>query len=181
MKAPIIRCLSTRGFLMLSVIGFASFASNIQAATSEITPPEKRKAIVESGVNLAKPAATASLPDNLAVPFSPPGFELSDAEERAAAALASGVKTSTAPRIESDREILEQIVTKNPPTGTMFAGDEAFLTFPNKTVKIGAHFNVNLNGRDYDLELIKLNRTDYTLRLNREEITRPINPAAKSP
>jgi hypothetical protein len=178
MKTRITGPFITRGLMMF--IGGIFCACSARAASSEITPPEKRRAILEAAANLAKPAVAAPLPSSLAVPFNPPGFELSDAEERAAAALASGAKTTTARKIESDLDILEQIVTKNPPTGTMFLGDQAVLTFRNNTVKIGAHFSVNLNGQDYDLELVRLDRTTFTLRLNREEITRPINPA-KSP
>jgi hypothetical protein len=149
-----------------------------QAATSQITTVEKRRGVVESAVKLAKPGVAAPLPENLALPFGPPGFELTEAQERAAAAAASG-KTTAVSQVGSDREILEQLAAKIPPTGTMFTGGgEAILTLGNKTVKIGARFTVNLNGQDYDLELVKIDRTTFTLRYNRAEITRPINPAA---
>ncbi|MEO7412738.1 MAG: hypothetical protein ABIZ81_05215 [Opitutaceae bacterium] len=170
--------LSSRSRFLRRVL-FASipvfFAASAYAAASEITSTDKRRRVVETATKLATPGLAAPLPDDLALPFSPPGFGLSDADERAAAAAANG--KSAGPKALSDREVLEQIASQIPPSGTIFVGDEARLIFRNNSVKIGAHFTVNLNGQPYDLELIKIDRTTFTLRLNREEITRPINPA----
>jgi hypothetical protein len=131
--------------------------------------------MVELASQLAKPGKSAPLPDALALPFGPPGFELTDAEEQAAKSTAG--KTVGAPKVSSDREMLEQIATKIPPSGTIFIGGEARLMFAKKTLRIGDHFTVTFNGQDYDLELVNIDRTTFTLRLNREEITRPIKPA----
>lgn len=177
MKRFSARLLITRGLLIASV--GASLPLIGRAATSDIPPPEKRRGKVESAAKLAKPGVAAPLPEQLPLPFTPPGFELSDAQERAALANVGG-KASPGPKVSSDRETLEEIATKFPPTGTVFKGSEPLLIFGNKTVKIGTHFTVPLNGQNYDLELVNIDRTTFTLRLNREEITRPIKPA-KSP
>lgn len=177
MKYLSARSLVARG-LLLALVG-ASLPLKGWAANSDIPAPEKRRVMVESATKLAKPGVAAPLPEDLPLPFTPPGFELSDAQERAAAAGTAG-KATPGPKVSSDRELLEEIATKFPPTGTVFMGNEPLLIFGKKTVKIGTHFTVPLNGQDYDLELVNIDRTTFTLRLNREEITRPIKPA-KSP
>jgi hypothetical protein len=61
----------------------------------------------------------------------------------------------------------------------MIAGTDSSqwrLNFGKSSVKVGTHFSVTLNGQEYDLELASIDRTTFTLRLNREEITRPIKP-----
>ena len=60
------------------------------------------------------------------------------------------------------------------------AGGETVLVFGSRKVRIGTHLTVSVGGQDYDLELVRIDRTTYTLRLNREEITRPITKG-KSP
>jgi hypothetical protein len=178
------RHLSSLGFTrgLLIVAAWVTLVTVARAA-SDIASQEKRRSVVESAINLAKPGTAVPVPQDLALPFSPPGFELSDAQERAAAAAAAAAngKTPAELKVASDRETLDQLATKFPPTGTIFMGGEALLLFGNKRVKIGAHFTVPLNGQDYDLELVNIDRTTFTLRLNREEITRPINPAKSSP
>ena len=54
------------------------------------------------------------------------------------------------------------------------------LMFGKRFVKTGSHFTVTYKGTDYDLELTEIDGTNYTLRYNREEITRPIQ-TGKSP
>jgi hypothetical protein len=153
-----------------------SLARGANGPVSDLASPEKRRVVVELATQLSKPSKAAALPEDLPLPFSPPGFERTDAEERTAtSALAN--KATSAPKVTSDRELLEQIATKIPPSGTIFIGGEARLMFAKKTVRIGDHFTVTFNGQDYDLELVSIDRTTFTLRLNREEVTRPIKPA----
>src|ERR1017187_3501375 len=56
---------------------------------SEIAPPDKRHVSVEKAANLAKQTKAAPRPAEIVQPFAPPGFELTDAEEAAAAAAAA--------------------------------------------------------------------------------------------
>ena len=174
MKHFFTRSFLSRGLIIASA-GAALSLSARAATPSDIATPEKRRASVESALKLSKAKTVAPLPEELPLPFGAPGFDLSDAQERAAALAASG--KAAAPKVASDRDTLEQIATKIPPSGTIFIGDEPRLMFGKKTVKIGTHFTVTLNGQDYDLELVNIDRTTFTLRLNREEITRPIKPA----
>lgn len=153
---------------------------------SELAPPDKRKVSVEKSVALAKQRAVAPLPADLPDPYAPPGFNLTDAEEAAAAAAAArqaallnpGAGAPVAP--PTDRQLLESIVAKIVPSGSLYLGGKPLLMFGKRFVKIGSHFTVTYKGTDYDLELTDIDGSNYTLRYNREEITRPIKPG-KSP
>ena len=80
----------------------------------------------------------------------------------------------------SDHQLLEEIVSKVKPGGTVYVGGRPLLMFGRKFVKIGTHFTVTYKGSDYDLELTQIDGTNFTLRYKSDEITRPIQPG-KSP
>jgi len=48
------------------------------------------------------------------------------------------------------------------------------LMFGKRFVRTGSRFTVTYKGADYDLELTDIDGTNFTLRYNREEITRPV-------
>ena len=171
--------------LALAVLGmFSSYArAKVQ---SELESPERRRASVDRAVILAKQSAAAPLPAEVEQVFAPPGFELTDAEEAAAAAAAArlaaanGQGGAVAPPPPTDRELLESIVAKVRPSGTIYIGDRPMLMFGKRFVKTGSHFTVTYKGNDYDLVLTDIDGTNFTLRYNHAEITRPIQPG-KSP
>ena len=142
---------------------------------SDISPTEKRKASVERAV--------PPLPEALSLPFAPPGFDLTDAEEAAAAAAAArlaNAQNPSAPAPPSDHQLLEEIVAKVRPSGTVYMGGQPLLMFGKRYVKTGTHFTVTYKGNDYDLELTQIDGTNFTLRYRSDEITRPIK-SGKSP
>jgi len=150
---------------------------------SEIAPPDKRKASVEKAAALAKQKVVPPMPAALILPFAPPGFDLTDAEEAAAAAAAAklaNAQNPSAPPPPSDHQLLEEIVAKVKPSGTVYLGDQPLLMFGKRYVKTGTHFTVTYKGNDYDLELTQIDGTNFTLRYKSDEITRPIKPG-KSP
>jgi hypothetical protein len=163
------------------------FAPSARARVeSELAAPDKRRATVEKAVILAKQTVATPLPAELQQPFAPPGFDLTDAEEAAAAAAAARLANAgnpgapLAPPPPTDHELLASIVDKISPSGTTIFRGKPMLTFGKRFVKIGSHFTVTYKGTDYDLELTDVDGSNYTLRYNREEITRPIQPG-KSP
>lgn len=158
---------------------------------SDLVSTERRRATVEQAQRLMRPADPAPLPAELAQPFNPPSFEQPDPEEiRAVAALAarntpppgpggaSGAGGGTPPaRQMGDREILENLALKLPATGTIIKPNgEPLLIFGRRNMAIGSHFTVADagTGQEYDLELVAIDRTTFTLRYRNEEITRPI-------
>jgi len=172
---------------LAALVAFAVFGPSAFARVeSEIAAPEKRRVSVERAVSLAKQTKAAALPAEIAPPFAPPGFELTDAEEAAAAAAASRLASvsnqgsGAGPAPPSDHELLEAIVGKIKPSGTLILGGQPILMIGKRFVKTGAHFTVTYKGSDYDLELTGIDGSNFTLRYKSEVITRPIQ-TGKSP
>lgn len=148
-------------------------------AVSDIATSETRRETVELALGLARTPPLPRLPAKLAQPFAPPGFDQPDADEKAAAQAATKGASGAPPSVSS-RETLAAIAAKISPSGTISVGESPMLLFGKKFVKVGAHLTVTYKGSDYDLELVAIDRTTFTLRLNHDEITRPIQPG-KSP
>jgi hypothetical protein len=146
---------------------------------SELAPPDKRSVFVDKAKLIAKQTHAAPLPLTLNQPFAPPGFDLTDAEEAAAAAEASRRANAGNPAIPappSDRQLLAEIAAKVRPGGTFMFQGRPLLIFGKSYVKTGSHFTVTYKGNDYDLELTQIDGTNFTLRYKNDEITRPIQP-----
>lgn len=75
---------------------------------------------------------------------------------------------------KSSRDLLQAIATSLKPSGYYVFGGEPTLVFGQKRVKAGGLLTINFEGKEYTLEVTTLDRTHFTLRLNREEFTRPI-------
>jgi len=150
---------------------------------SDLISPEKRRATVEQAQKLAQAPVLTPLPAELPQPFNPPGFEQPDPEEVKAAAAAQAAATSTASgpaKPSTDRELLEHIATRIQPSGIFVLGDTRFLAFGQKRVSPGDILTVTYDGQDYQIEVAAIDQSTFTLRLNKEEYTRPLKPA-KSP
>ena len=172
---------------LVALVAFAALAPRALARVeSEIAAPDKRRVSVEKAASLAKQTKAAPLPAEIAQPFAPPGFELTDAEEAAAAAAAARLAAasnqvgSSGPAAPSDHDVLESIVGKIKPSGTIFLNGQPILMIGKRFVKTGAHFTVTYKGSDYDLELTEIDGSNFTLRYRSEVITRPIQ-TGKSP
>ncbi|HKM54016.1 MAG TPA: hypothetical protein VJY33_11450, partial [Isosphaeraceae bacterium] len=94
--------------------------------------------------------------------------------------LAANGGNPSGPAAPSDHELLESIVGKIRPSGTIFLGGQPILMIGKRFVKTGAHFTVTYKGSDYDLELTGIDGSNFTLRYKSEVITRPIQ-TGKSP
>jgi hypothetical protein len=169
--------------LAVVVAALGVFASSAAARVdSELAPPEKRHQAVEKAVQVSKLVRVDALSPDIPNPFAPPQFALSDAEEAAAAAAASrqpGQGAVVAP--PTDRELLATIAAKIVPSGTVYLGGRPLLMFGKRFVRTGSRFTVTYKGADYVLELTDIDGTNFTLRYNKEEITKPVKPPAKSP
>jgi hypothetical protein len=162
--------------LTSSVLLGVLLAGGVQAATakqrkapeSDLTPKELRRQTVETANVLAKVTTPPPLPDDLPLPFNPQNFNRREAP-RTDATVQTRVATG-------DHEILEEIAPRVTPTGTLSLGGEHYLQFSKKRLKVGDNLTVTHAGQDYVLELTAIDATKFTLRLNREEITRPIKP-----
>ncbi|MBK8857159.1 MAG: hypothetical protein IPN11_05565 [Opitutaceae bacterium] len=152
------------------------------AQQSDLVSTQKRAAVVELADQLVSPRVLAEMPATLVVPFNPTGFDQPDPEEvkaqQAAAAAAAAAGTPVRPL--GDRGVLATLADKLSPSGTAIIGGEPILLFGSRRLKIGDRLTVTYEGADYNLDITAITRTTFTLRLNREEITRPIKPGKKS-
>jgi hypothetical protein len=169
---------------LLVAVALALAPAAFARVESEVGTVDKRRAAVEKAGLYAKRVKPAALPATLPLPFAPVNFDLTDAEEAAAAAalLRQANPGGPAPAV-TDHEILAEIVQKVRPSGTSSFRGQPLLMFGSRFVRIGTHFTVTYKGTDYDLELSKIEGTNFTLRYKSDEITRPIQAAqpAKSP
>jgi len=74
----------------------------------------------------------------------------------------------------TDHDILQAIAASLKPSGFFVLGGEPTLVFGQKRVKAGGTLSIRFEDTDYTLEIVSIERPNFTLRLNREEFTRPI-------
>lgn len=129
----------------------------------------KREATLELTAQLLAPRENpaSTLPAELMDPFNPPGF---------GRIPAVGKSGDTAHTVSSDREILENIANKIAPSGMVMFNDNPLLLFREKKLKVGDTLTITFEGTDYVVVITEIERTSFKIRLNREEITRPIKP-----
>jgi hypothetical protein len=161
-------------WVALALSARSSFGAIVQA---DIDSPDKRRLVVEMAEQLTRPPVVPPKIEVTESPFAPPGFDAPDPDEKAAARAALASSSQAGAKVAealSDREILDKIGEKIVPSGTIFVGGKPMLMFGKKFVKVGTHFTVTFDGTDYELILTAVDRTTFSLRLNHEETTRPI-------
>ena len=173
--------MKTRVLFVLALLGVGAAIQSVHGAdkiVSDVVTPDKRRAVVETATQLAKPPIVQPLPPQIPNPFDPAGFGQPDAAELAAerAAQQKSQKTQAA-RAPNDHDLLERLASKLVATGSLVGRDgQPILYFGKTPVKIGDKFKVKDSDIEYPLELTAIDRTTFTLRFNREEIIRPIKP-----
>ena len=181
----------------LSLSAGAPFLFAASRVLSDLQPAPKRQSTVDVAVGLARRSAPEPLPTDLVSPFNPPGFDRPEAA--APARPAAGAATpaaapsgpaapapgsATAPAASSTpsapatpRETLELIAAQITPSGTMIFRGKPRLLIAGKPFEVGTRFTASYNNEDYELELVAIDRTTFTLRYRGEDVTRPIKPA----
>jgi hypothetical protein len=165
----------------------AATYTSVDAATkavSDLTPPQKRQATVDTAERLAQRKAPAPLPADLTSPFNPPDFDKADPSDPTNAPRptpsTAGQGTPPAPTAPvappTARETLETLAAQITPSGMIQMRGAPRLIIGNKPFEVGTRFTATYNNQDYDLELVAIDRTTFTLRYRSEEITRPIKP-----
>lgn len=146
------------------------------APKSDLQPPQRREITVATAERLAARPAIPPLPADFASPFSPAGFEQPDPNAVKAPAPGGGPGTAPAPVQTGDREVLETLAARLTPSGTLILGGKPLLIIERNRFEVGTRFIVTYNGEDFELELVAIDRTTFTLRFRGEELTRPIKP-----
>lgn len=145
-------------------------------AHAQITPPVKRRQLVELATRLAEPPAPAALPETLVNPFNPPAFAQPDPEEMSAIAETPSATVEPTRPAPTAMQLLEQISARITPSGTVVLRGEPYLIFGQKRLRVGDQFTVTFGEQDYTLDLVAIDRSTFTLRLGRDTITRSIKP-----
>jgi hypothetical protein len=146
-----------------------------------LQPPQIRQAAVTKAEFLWHRPAPAPLPADLVSPFNPPDFDKPDPAQAPAAGSADGRKNFASSPTQrpvplGDREVLERLAAQITPTGMIMLRGSPRLVISNKPFEVGTRFTATYNNQDYELELVAIDRTTFTLRYRSEEITRPIKP-----
>jgi len=151
------------GFLLLSCALAAALPLQAQIV-SKADARQSTLAAAEAMLAIKQP----SVPANAVDPFDSAAFS----EAMGLTRPAAGEGQKTGPR--SDREILVAIAAGLKPTGNFIIGGQQTLIFGQKRVKAGMPLTINFEGVEYTIEMTAIDRTSFTLRLNREELSRPI-------
>ncbi|MFA6288686.1 MAG: hypothetical protein WC661_14985 [Opitutaceae bacterium] len=159
--------------LFLLMIGAAATAAWGEPLT-DIPLASKRADTVKFAKSLIAPqpqVAQASDEVVLRTPFNPVQVPPS------ASPSASNGGAGSSPSGEDAQ--LAQIAPNIKPTGAVKIGDDALLLFGQKRFKVGDRLPIVFEGRPYELEIVDIQSTSFTLRLNGVEITRPIKSVTK--
>lgn len=138
-----------------------------------IAPPKRLEALDRARATLAQKEA----PDKVANPFYSESFSevLQGGGTPRPAGDQQAATSAVTPAVnKTARGLLESIASSLRPSGYFVIGGQPTLVFGQKRVKAGGTLTINFEGKEYTLEVIALDRTNFTLRLDREEFTRPI-------
>jgi hypothetical protein len=151
----------------------ASLAGAVLTKADDVVAPAKRQASLAAARELLAPKEAANTQKN---PFFTEAFTealaASTGHAVASGEASSGATASPAgPR--SSRDVLQTIAMSLKPR-YMEVGGKPILFFGQKRVNPGSSLTINFEGTEYVLEIVSIDRPNFTLRLNREEFTRPI-------
>lgn len=134
-------------------------------AKADIATPQARSTVITNAEKLAadRPFKYQVAAANIVNPFAP---------EKAVAKVDPKSKAPV-----SERDLLSSLATQLTPTGVLMLGDQSFLLFGEKKVKVGETIHITFDKDSYDVELVDLSRTAFTIKLNNEQTTRSIKPA----
>lgn len=162
-------------FAVLALLGLAGPLP--AAEMDSIIAPAKRSEALEKARLLL---SQKTVPPQTADPFFTEAFEgvrsarPADEQTGAPPPDSTGGRATPAPAPKGERDLLQSIATSLKPSGYFVLGGQPTLVFGQKRVKAGGLLTITFEGREYTLEVTALDRTNFTLRLNREEFTRPI-------
>lgn len=173
MITPLFRLLAT------ATLGLAVLpAVHAARVVPDVPSLEQRRATLQNAERLTNPPEAAPLPTELPSPFSPDGFGTSDGAD--VRRVEGGERPAEPALPQTDREVLEAVAARIPTTGTIVMGGKPLLISGTNRIEVGSLFTVVYNGLEYELELVAINRTTFTVRYKGEQFTRAIKQA-KSP
>ena len=159
--------------LIVSVLlaGLCSSAWAQRKSTSDLTPPARRATTVELATRLA---ATPEIP-RLAGWDAPDPDEQRLASEAAENARRAGLAAQSRPQ----RNALASVANAIQPSGVVLLGGQPTLLIRGRRVRVGDALSATFEGRAYTVTITAITRDSFTLRMNGEELTRPIKSGTK--
>jgi len=154
-------------FKFMGVLSLLTVAALPSFADGPVSSPAKRQEVLARGKKLLAIRTTAPVE---ADPFHSEKF--SEMIYGVRTPVASTLAPVAAPK--SEKDILQAIAMSLKPTGNFILAGQPTLVFGQKRVKAGSLLTITFEGTEYTLEITAIERTSFTLRLNREEFTRPI-------
>lgn len=140
-------------------------------ATDLLTPTKRAELLAQATKVQQAKTAEAEIPN----PFYPAAFAAASAASATAAQPAPTASGAPAPKgTLAGQALLQAIAAGLKPSGSLTIGGQPTLAFGQKRVKAGGTLTITFEGTEYILEIVSIDRTHFTLRLNREEFTRPI-------
>lgn len=162
--------------LVLAAVLAIGFTSQACAAEGEavVNAAKRQEALDQAKKLLVTPSLSSPGKD----PFHSEAYAESIAgatrapESQAPSGDTAPVRATTGPRNAHD--LLQTIAASLKPSGFFVLGGQPTLVFGQKRVKAGGFLTITFEGAEYTLEIVSIERPNFTLRLNREEFTRPI-------
>lgn len=154
--------MNLRASYILPVLGLL-FLTATAAAKSDLATPDERRQSIEKAMALVRPAVPAPLPADLKNPF--------------VLSRDSSKSSEATKQLAGDRQVLDAVAPHIVPSGVVTQVDGSpMLLLGEKKLKVGEYLTITFEGTQYMVELSAISHSSFTLRLNKEEITQPINP-----
>ena len=144
---------------ILPLVALMVLAQGVLGAAETVLAPAKRLDTISQAKSLLAEKATAFSGKN---PFNPEGVKIEG----------TGPVVTTQP--DAPRNLIQVIGESLKPSGYFVINGEPTLVFGQKRVKAGGLLTITFEGSEYTVEIVSIDRPNFTLRLNREEFTRPI-------
>jgi hypothetical protein len=150
-------------------------------SNSDLTPPARRATTVELATRLAATSEIPRLPAKSVNPFSPASWDAPDPDEQRLAfdaaenARRAGLATQSRPQ----RSPLASVANAIQPSGVVLLGGQPTLLIRGRRVRVGDALSATFEGRAYTVTITAITRDSFTLRMNGEELTRPIKSGTK--
>ncbi len=155
-----------RSHRLLTGILILGLPASLCLGQGNVSLPAKRQAVLTLANRLlARESVAVKPPADLVDPFNPPSF---------GAAPVAGQPAAKVHVAESDHEILQQIAPSVQPSGMVSFGGQPLLLFGEKRLKVGDTLTITFEGKEYLIVISRIGQSSFTIRLNHEEITRPI-------
>jgi len=138
------------------------------AEMSDIVGPAKRTEILGRAKQMLAVREALPAADD---PFHSQAFAEASGKVTHVAADPAGSRPANQ---RTAQELLQAIAANLKPSGNFIIGGEHTLVFGQKRVKAGGNLTITFEGTEYTVEITAIESNNFTLRLNREEFTRPI-------